>query len=52
MTAAYRRFGCKMAALSTFWPLLSRHGHDVLPQWRFRIRGQLNVLMVSIPEID
>jgi hypothetical protein len=23
----------------------------ILPQWRFRIRGQLNVLMVSIPEI-
>ena len=25
---------------------------DVLPQWRFRIRGQLNVLIASVPEID
>ncbi len=33
-------------------PLVSQHSHDSLAQWRFRTRGQLNVLMVSDPEID
>ena len=40
--------GCTLGVL----PLLSRHSRDNLTHQRFRTRGQLNVLMVSVPEID